>query len=94
MVMESSDEESGDDDYLATSRTNRRIAELAAKRDSKAKPVPQAEPLPPSGGGGMVDEYGVVQPSSPTTRRRLIIMREMSESLRRSEWDSAVLPFA
>lgn len=86
MVMESSDEESGDDDYLATSRTNRRIAELAAKRDSKAKPVPQAEPLPPSGGGGMVDEYGVVQPSSPTTRRRLIIMREMSESLRRSEW--------
>ncbi|BEI81136.1 hypothetical protein CcaverHIS002_0202960 [Cutaneotrichosporon cavernicola] len=34
---------------------------------------------------GEYDEYGVARPISPTARRRMIIMREMSESLRRSE---------
>ena len=75
--MESSDEDTGDDDYLATSQTQRKIAELTTKRDAKAHPLPA---------GHRLDENGVVQPLSPTTRRRGIIMREMSESLRHSEW--------
>lgn len=74
VVLESSDEDT-DDDYLATSQTQRKIAELSAKRDAKAQPVPA---------GHRLDENGVVQPLSPTSRRRGIIMREMSESLRHS----------
>lgn len=73
-VMESSGEES-DDDYLATSQTKRKIEELSAKQNVKAQLVP----------GQRLDENGVVLPTSPTTKRREIIMREMSESLRRSE---------
>jgi hypothetical protein len=80
--MESSDEESGDDDYLATSRTNRKLAELVAKRQGRAQALPQPQPI---AAGFQLDEHGVVQPLSPTTRRRTIIMREMSESLRRSK---------
>ena len=76
VVLESSGEDS-DDDYLATSETQRKIAELAAKRDAKAQPVPVTPHL---------DENGIVQALSPTTKRRTIIMREMSESLRRSKF--------
>jgi hypothetical protein len=78
--LESSDEDDSDgDDYLATSQTQRRIAELAAKRDAKS----QALPVLPA--GVKVDDQGVVRGMSPTSRRRTIIMNEMSESLRRSE---------
>lgn len=88
MDLETSDEDSADeDDYLATSAIHRKISELAAKkdaRDAKSLPAPQAVPAGPSV-PMQLDENGVVQPLSPTTRRRNIIRNEMSESLRRSE---------
>lgn len=76
--MESSD--SDEDDYLASTAVERKLNQLAAKRAAKENPVPV-----PNGHGMALDEHGVVRPLSPTTRRRTIIMREMSESLRRSE---------
>ncbi|WVQ98882.1 hypothetical protein IAU59_006013 [Kwoniella sp. CBS 9459] len=92
--LESSDEESDDDvNYLNTTQTKQKLAELAAKRDAKttvqtqpqpaAAPatIPQAQALP---AGPRLNEHGVVTPMSPTTRRRTIIMSEMSESLRRN----------
>ncbi len=80
MALETSDEDT-DDDYLANSTTQRKIAELAAKRDTKTQPVPA---------GHRLDENGVVQSLSATTRRRGIIMREMSESLRHSKWTYSI----
>lgn len=102
--MESSSEESdGDDDYLATSRTNRKIAELAAKRDAKKQKQAAAQatdggdgsphmgesshsashlPVPP---GQPSSDHSAPIAVSPSTQRRRIIMREMSESLRRSK---------
>ncbi|KAK4685571.1 hypothetical protein P7C73_g4574, partial [Tremellales sp. Uapishka_1] len=81
IVLESSGEESEDDSYLASSLTQRKIAELAARRDART----QTQPVPrPMDSGVVMDDNGVVQPLSPTTRRRTIIMREMSESLRRN----------
>jgi hypothetical protein len=83
VVMESSDEdESGEDDYLATSETQRKIAELSAKKDAKDAKDAKAQPVPTS---IRLDEQGIIQPLSPTSRRRRIIMNEMSESLRRSK---------
>ena len=67
-------DEATDDDYLATSSTQKKLDELSKRR-----------PVPPR-----LDERGVVLPDSPTTRRRAIIMREMSESLRRSEQSPGV----
>ncbi|RSH80415.1 uncharacterized protein EHS24_008993 [Apiotrichum porosum] len=45
----------------------------------------QATPVPVvPRGSGELDENGIVRPLSPTSRRRTIIMREMSESLRKN----------
>ncbi|OCF44145.1 hypothetical protein I317_01937 [Kwoniella heveanensis CBS 569] len=94
--LESSDEESNDDaNYLNTTQTKQKLAALAAKRDAKTQAQAQhqsppaiapatstqAQALP---AGPRLNEYGVVTPMSPTTRRRNIIMAEMSESLRRN----------
>ena len=76
VVLESSDEDT-EDDYLANSQTQRKIAELAAKRNNKMQTAT---------GGIPMAENGIVQPLSPTTRRRGIIMKEMSESLRHSSY--------
>jgi len=73
--MESSDESEEEDNYLATSSTQRKLAELVAKKEAKTQPVAAVR----------FDESGRAEPSSPTTRRRNIIMREMSVSLRQSE---------
>ncbi|ORY27178.1 hypothetical protein BCR39DRAFT_238711 [Naematelia encephala] len=83
VVLETSDEESAaEDNYLATSSTQRKLQELVAKKQ-KTQPVPQQSNGP---GAEMddpdLDESGVVKPISPKTRRRQIIVREMSESLR------------
>ncbi|ORX39925.1 hypothetical protein BD324DRAFT_615552 [Kockovaella imperatae] len=64
-------DEATDDDFLATSATRQKLDNLA-----KRQAVPQ--------GPARTDERGVIVPDSPTTRRRAIIMREMSESLRRN----------
>lgn len=86
--MESSDE-SEDDDYLASTAVERKLSQLAAKRAAKDSGA-NSVPIVPNGSGNganqALDENGVVRPLSPTTRRRTIIMREMSESLRRSEF--------
>jgi hypothetical protein len=74
MEMESSDESDGEDTYLATSSTQRKLDELVAKKEAKAQPV------------AAVRFDQAAGPSSPTTRRRNIIMREMSVSLRQSKW--------
>ncbi|KAK8869728.1 hypothetical protein IAR55_000296 [Kwoniella newhampshirensis] len=92
--LESSDEDSDDDaNYLNTTQTRQKLAEMAAKRDSKTQTVallqdgtsgqgqPPAQAVP---AGQKLNELGYVQPMSPTTRRRNIIMAEMSESLRRN----------
>ncbi|WVQ78367.1 hypothetical protein IAT38_000452 [Cryptococcus sp. DSM 104549] len=108
-----SEEESEDDDsnYLNTTQTRQKIAEMAVRREAKEKAkAAQAQVQGPvegtaaaaaavvvegAGGAGpvvpvalpvhqRVNEYGVVQPMTPTTRRRNIIMAEMSESLRRN----------
>lgn len=101
--MESSDDDSEDDNYLASSQVRAKLDALDAKRDAKraarnaaaAAVPPPPEPTPPlpapvsaaamGAAMGDYDEYGVARPISPTSRRRMIIMREMSESLRRSE---------
>lgn len=103
-MLESDDESSPDDDYLATSSTKRKLAELAEKQARKAKgrspeadvnalagpsmPVPAAQQIAgPSGQAGVrFDMAGALQPMTPTTRRRTIISREMSMSLRQSEF--------
>ncbi|WVF72055.1 hypothetical protein IAT40_006867 [Kwoniella sp. CBS 6097] len=98
--LESSDEDSDDDaNYLNTTQTKQKLAALAAKRDAKSQPQIQPQPsgTPPAPAqtqtqaqtqalpaGPRLNEYGVVTPMSPTTRRRNIIMAEMSESLRRN----------
>lgn len=84
--MESSDE-SDEDDYLASTAVERKLNQLAAKRAAKDSGA-NSVPIVPNGNasGQALDENGVVRPLSPTTRRRTIIMREMSESLRRSEY--------
>ncbi|WVR05307.1 hypothetical protein IAU60_002321 [Kwoniella sp. DSM 27419] len=89
--LESSDEESDDDaNYLNTTQTKAKLAALAAKREAKVQSDPNvtapspglpAQALP---AGPRLNEFGVVTPMSPTTRRRTIIMSEMSESLRRN----------
>ena len=73
--LESDSDSGGEDDYLATSHTQRKLAALASKHDTR--PVPVQAPSVRFDGGG-------AQAISPTSRRRTIIMREMSESLRRS----------
>jgi hypothetical protein len=78
--MESSDEDSeAEENPLANSQTQKRLEEMIAKREAKALPVPNP-----------VRFDNPVGPVSPTTRRRTIIMREMSESLRKSESDPPV----
>jgi len=74
--MESSDESAGEDTYLATSSTRRKLAELVAKKEAKTLPVAAVR----------FDDAVLAEPSSPTTRRRNIIMREMSVSLRQSKF--------
>lgn len=64
--LESTDEDSDADNYLATSSTQRKLEALVTKRNKA--PSPQPVPV-----------------ASPTTDRRGMIMREMSESLRRSK---------
>lgn len=81
--MESSDE-SDEDDYLASTAVERKLNQLAAKRAAKDNGA-NSVPIVPNGTNQALDENGVVRPLSPTTRRRTIIMREMSESLRRSK---------
>ncbi|KAL1406881.1 hypothetical protein Q8F55_006290 [Vanrija albida] len=81
--MESSDEDSEDDNYLASSQVQRKLDELAAKREKRVM-IPQLPPSALASVSDNLDEQGVVRPLSPTTRRRTIIMREMSESLRRN----------
>jgi hypothetical protein len=72
------DESDEEDNTLASSTTERKLAERAAKERARSQPLPAAQPV--------AVRFGeVAQPISPTTRRRAIIMREMSESLRRSE---------
>lgn len=91
--MESSDEDSEDDTYLASSQVQRKLDVLAAKRDARRQGSTQMPvPVPPAAAApnGDFDENGIVRPISPTSRRRMIIMREMSESLRRSEQLSIV----
>jgi hypothetical protein len=99
--LESSDDESEDDNYLASSQVRAKLEALDAKRAARAAaaagpaPPPNNDiampvPAPVSAAAmgsamGEYDEYGVARPISPTSRRRMIIMREMSESLRRSE---------
>lgn len=80
VALESSDDEASEDDYLATSQTRRKLAELDAKKASKdamgtTAPAPQV---------GFEGANGVVVPMSPTSRRRAMITREMSESLRKN----------
>ncbi|WRT67261.1 uncharacterized protein IL334_004228 [Kwoniella shivajii] len=92
--MESSDEEESDADmeYLNNIQTKQKIAALAAKRDAKvlappvqaASPKEQPQPTQAVAPCRRLNEYGYVQPMSPTTRRRQIIVAEMSESLRRN----------
>nr|XP_019042336.1 hypothetical protein I302_08938 [Kwoniella bestiolae CBS 10118]OCF21266.1 hypothetical protein I302_08938 [Kwoniella bestiolae CBS 10118] len=48
---------------------------------AQSQPQQSTQALP---AGPRVNEYGYVQPMTPTTRRRNIIMAEMSESLRRN----------
>lgn len=84
LEMESSDEDSEDDNYLASSQVQRKLDELAAKREKRVM-IPQPPPSAVAAVADNLDDQGVVRPLSPTTRRRTIIMREMSESLRRSE---------
>lgn len=81
--METSDE-SEDDDYLQSEEVRAKLNALAAKRAERerAKTVPQ--PVAATAAGDL-DQHGIVRPLSPTSRRRKIIMSEMSESLRKSE---------
>lgn len=98
--MESDDDESEDDNYLASSQVRAKLEALNQRRAARAAaaaapppteptPPPVPAPVPVAPGAvplsGDFDEYGVARPISPTSRRRMIIMREMSESLRRSE---------
>lgn len=101
MVLESDDESSGDDDYLATSSTKRKLAELAEKQSRRTRgqslengsnasagpsePYPAAQQIIAPNGAVRFDMPGALQPMTPTTRRRTIISREMSMSLRQSE---------
>lgn len=101
--LESSDGESEDDNYLASSQVRAKLEALDAKRAARtaAAAAAAAPPAPPNNESAMAvpapvsaaamgtamgeyNEYGVARPISPTSRRRMIIMREMSESLRRS----------
>ncbi|WWC89928.1 uncharacterized protein L201_004857 [Kwoniella dendrophila CBS 6074] len=50
----------------------------------KQQPRPQPQPTKALPAFPRMNEYGYVQPMSPTTKRRNIIMAEMSESLRRN----------
>ncbi|BEI88934.1 uncharacterized protein CcaverHIS019_0202960 [Cutaneotrichosporon cavernicola] len=98
--LESSEEESEDDNYLASSQIRAKLEALDAKRAARtatattqAPPpndaaIPVRAPVSAVAMGaamGEYDEYGVARPISPTARRRMIIMREMSESLRRKD---------
>ncbi|WWD15999.1 hypothetical protein CI109_100423 [Kwoniella shandongensis] len=92
--VEFSDEDSDDDEnYLNTTQTRQKLAEIAAKRNNKSKAVEPAPagtlgqgqlPAQAVPAGQKLNELGYVQPMSPTTKRRNIIMAEMSESLRRN----------
>ena len=44
------------------------------------------QPLPMGVANVVLDERGVVMPMTPVTRRRAVLQRELSESLRRSEF--------
>ncbi|RXK39483.1 hypothetical protein M231_03151 [Tremella mesenterica] len=81
-VAMESDDDGSEDDYLATSQTRRKLAELQTKKEGSYSSA-QAVPLPNNSITGAV-QIGVIQPLSPTSRRRAMITREMSESLRRN----------
>ena len=91
--LDSSDSDNDDRNYLATSSTQRKLEELAAKRntsrtklatmDASSSQSFQGSAIEEQPGPG-VSQLSAIQPMSPTSRRRVIIMNEMSESLRRS----------
>ena len=98
MELESDSDEEEEDQYLATSSTRQKLEQLNAKAEAKgkAREVEQAEsaiyggigttqPVPMALGNVTLDERGVVMPMTPVTRRRAVLQRELSESLRRSE---------
>lgn len=105
MESENEDSEDDDANYLNTTQTRQKLAALNSRQETKTKVKtaevedrPDVEPAPAASPnvaqalpvGPRLNEFGVVEPMTPTTRRRNIIMAEMSESLRRSkQW-----PFA
>nr|ODN87985.1 hypothetical protein L203_03190 [Cryptococcus depauperatus CBS 7841] len=93
----SKDESDLSANYLNTAQTRPKIAKLDLEQQTRdkvaqidvekaASPAQQTvrsqiQALPM---GPRLNEFGVVEPMTPTTRRRNIIMAEMSESLRRN----------
>ncbi|GMK56988.1 hypothetical protein CspeluHIS016_0308280 [Cutaneotrichosporon spelunceum] len=98
--LETSDDDTEDDNYLASSQVRAKLEALDAKRAcrtttaaAQSDPSPNDSAVPVRGptaatvtsaAQGEYDEHGVARPISPSARRRMIIMREMSESLRRN----------
>lgn len=100
LESEDEDSDEDDANYLNTTQTRQKLAALNSKQETKTKAsvavvdsqqdvesapaaassAAQALPV-----GPRLNEFGVVEPMTPTTRRRNIIMAEMSESLRRSK---------
>jgi hypothetical protein len=82
--------------FLATSEARRRLSQLAAKRDASKKKAQSISPDGPSApleapiravnGPLLGAPVPVIAPQTPTTTRRNMIMNEMSESLRMSEF--------
>lgn len=99
LESEDEDSDEDDANYLNTTQTRQKLAALNSKQEAKTKAsvavvdsqqdvesalaaassAAQALPV-----GPRLNEFGVVEPMTPTTRRRNIIMAEMSESLRRN----------
>ncbi|OWT41276.1 hypothetical protein C362_00742 [Cryptococcus neoformans Bt1] len=99
LESEDEDSEDDDANYLNTTQTRQKLAALNSRQEAKTKPktaevenLPDVEPAPAASSnvaqalpvGPRLNEFGVVEPMTPTTRRRNIIMAEMSESLRRN----------
>ena len=95
--LESDTDEDEEDQYLATSSTRQKLEQLNAKAEAKGKAreveqsspmysgIGPAQPVPMPLGNLALDERGVVMPMTPVTRRRAVLQRELSESLRRSK---------
>jgi hypothetical protein len=80
--LETTDEES-EDDYLATSKTKQKLEQLVQRKQAAKAAQAQRNSVSPGSESTAVQPIAVS--SSPTTDRRAMITRELSESLRKSK---------